>query len=253
MGTHVDISCLFLRNTFPVLPCIPIPFSLQAMSCSDPRDNDCYSEGILCMIVSKIVFPVSVELKHRSDYAGPDSKSTAWIVYISMIKVDCPKTISYSYFPFCSQHQTYHTLGACITINIFAYLCQSFFHFTRVCLEQELHRCQTNRDRCFTWLLLFLQMKIQDLEGESQNDGKGLKGNIVLRLIVHTASGDLVKQTNKQKQNVDIFKPQTPALEMCRKRVRRSIYLANLNYSLFFRYSLCSPFSELLCKMFPLH
>lgn len=40
-------------------------------------------------------------MKHRSEYAGPNSKSTAWIVYISMIKADCPKTISYSYFPFC--------------------------------------------------------------------------------------------------------------------------------------------------------
>lgn len=91
------------RNPCRYFLCFLVFLSLSlfnAMSCSDPRDDDCYSGRILCMIVSKIVFPVSMELKHRSDYAGPNFRSTAWIVYISMIKADSPKTISLFIFPF---------------------------------------------------------------------------------------------------------------------------------------------------------
>lgn len=55
MGTYVDISCLFLKNKFSVLPCVPLSL-FNAMSCSDPRDDDYCSEEVLCMVVSKIAF-----------------------------------------------------------------------------------------------------------------------------------------------------------------------------------------------------
>lgn len=42
------------------------------------------------MVVGKTVFPTSMELKHRSDYAGPNSKSIAWIFYFLMLEADCP-------------------------------------------------------------------------------------------------------------------------------------------------------------------